>query len=298
MMRDATTQPSQRAAAPIRRRLRGRHATPQRIASICLLLIGAVLALIPLFWMIRSSFMTLPELYIFPPLLWSRVMRWANYRDAVTVVNFPLYFRNTMLIMVPVLVGTVVTSSMAAYAFARLQFPFMRFWFVLVLGSLMLPYAVTMLPTFLLWSRLGAVNTFLPLTVPAWLGGGAFNIFMLRQFFLTIPKELEEAAIIDGAGYFGIYYRIMLPLVKPALVVVALFTFLAVWNDFLNPLIYLNNEQLYTLALGLLQFKGTYSAQWQLLMAGSTILVIPPVLMFLLGQKYFIEGITLSGMKL
>jgi multiple sugar transport system permease protein len=213
-------------------------------------------------------------------------------------VNFPLYFRNTMLIMIPVLAGTVLTSSMAAYAFARLRFPFKRFWFVLVLGSLMLPYAVTMLPTFLLWSKLGAVNTFLPLTVPAWLGGGAFNIFMLRQFFLTIPKELEEAAIIDGAGYFGIYYRIMLPLVKPALVVVTLFTFLAVWNDFLNPLIYLNNERLYTLALGLLQFKGTYSAEWQLLMAGSTILVIPPVLVFLLGQKYFIEGITLSGMKL
>jgi multiple sugar transport system permease protein len=297
-MRNATTQPTRRAAAPIRRRLHIGYATPQRAVSIGLLLVGAVLAMVPLFWMIRSSFMTLSELYIFPPLLWSRVMRWTNYRDAVTVVNFPLYFRNTMLIMIPVLVGTVLTSSMAAYAFARLQFPFKRFWFVLVLGSLMLPYAVTMLPTFLLWSKLGAVNTFLPLTVPAWLGGGAFNIFMLRQFFLTIPKELEEAAIIDGAGYFGIYYRIMLPLVKPALVVVTLFTFLAVWNDFLNPLIYLNNERLYTLALGLLQFKGTYSAQWQLLMAGSTILVIPPVLIFLVGQKYFIEGITLSGMKL
>ncbi len=248
--------------------------------------------------MIRSSFMSLTELYIFPPLLWSRAMRWSNYSDAVTVVNFPLYFRNTMLIMIPVLVGTVLTSSMAAYGFARLQFPLKRFWFVLVLGSLMLPYAVTMLPTFLLWSKLGAVNTFIPLTVLAWLGGGAFNIFMLRQFFLTIPKELEEAAVIDGAGYFTIYYRIMLPLVKPALIVVALFTFLAVWNDFLNPLIYLNDERLYTLALGLLQFKGTYSAEWELLMAGSTIMVIPPVLVFLLGQKYFIEGVTLSGMKL
>jgi multiple sugar transport system permease protein len=298
MMRDARTQPRQRAAAPARWRSRIRYATPQRIVSLCLLLVGAVLALVPLFWMIRSSFMTLSELYIFPPLLWSRAMRWSNYSDAVTVVNFPLYFRNTMFIMVPVLFGTVITSSMAAYAFARLQFPFKRLWFVLVLGSLMLPYAVTMLPTFLLWSKLGAVNTFLPLTVPAWLGGGAFNIFMLRQFFLTIPKELEEAAIIDGAGYFGIYYRIMLPLVKPALVVVTLFTFLAVWNDFLNPLIYLNDERLYTLALGLLQFRGTYSAEWQLLMAGSTILVVPPVLVFLLGQKYFIEGITLSGMKL
>jgi multiple sugar transport system permease protein len=186
---------------------------------------------------------------------------------------------------------------LAAYGFARLRFPLKRFWFVLIISSLMLPYAVTMIPTFLMWSKLGGVNTFLPLTVPAWFGGGAFNIFLLRQFFLTIPTEIEDAAVLDGAGFFDIYLLIMLPLVKPALIVVSLFTFINVWNDFLNPLIYLNDTNSYTLALGLLQFRGSYSSAWNLLMAGSTLVVIPPILVFLFGQKYFIEGVTLSGMK-
>jgi multiple sugar transport system permease protein len=275
-----------------------RRQTLEKIPTVILLFIGATLAFVPLFWLVRSSFMTMGELYIFPPMFWSKVVRWQNYADAMTVVNFPLYFRNTMTIMLPVMIGTVLTSSMSAYGFARLRFPLKRFWFTLIISSMMLPYAVTMLPTFLLWSKVGGVNTFLPLTVPVWFGGGAFNVFLLRQFFMTIPNEIEDAAVIDGAGFFDIYWRIMLPLVKPALIVVALFTFMNVWNDFLNPLIYLNNEHLYTLALGLLQFRGTYSSNWHLLMAGSTIVVIPPIIVFLFGQKYFIEGVTLSGMKL
>jgi multiple sugar transport system permease protein len=275
-----------------------RRKTLEKIPIIAALVIGAALAFIPLFWLVRSSFMTLGELYFYPPLFWSKVMRWQNYSEAWSTVNFPLYFRNTLTIMVPVMIGTVLTSSMSAYGFARLNFPFKRVWFILIISSLMLPYAVTMLPTFLLWSKLRAVNTFLPLTVPVWFGGGAFNVFLLRQFFMTIPNEIEDAAVIDGAGFFDIYSRIMLPLVKPALIVVALFTFMSVWNDFLNPLIYLNDVSLYTLALGLLQFRGSYSSNWHLLMAGSTMVVIPPILVFLVGQKYFIEGVTLSGMKL
>jgi multiple sugar transport system permease protein len=263
-----------------------------------LLLIGAVLAFVPLFWLVRSSFMSLGELYLYPPLIWSKMMRATNYVDAVNTVNFLLFFRNTMTIVLPVMIGTVLTSSMSAYGFARLQFPYKRFWFILIISSLMLPYAVTMLPTFLMWSKLGGVNTFLPLTVPVWFGGGAFNVFLLRQFFMTIPKDLEDAAVVDGAGFLDIYWRVMLPLVKPGLIVVALFTFINVWNDFLNPLIYLNDVNLYTLALGLLQFRGSYSSSWNLLMAGSTLVVIPPIIVFLFGQKYFIEGVTLSGMKL
>jgi multiple sugar transport system permease protein len=270
----------------------------EKIVVNLLLLIGAVLAFVPLFWLVRSSFMSLGELYLYPPLIWSKMMRAMNYADAVNTVNFLLFFRNTITIMVPVMIGTVLTSSMSAYGFARLQFPYKRFWFILIISSLMLPYAVTMLPTFLMWSKLGGVNTFLPLTVPVWFGGGAFNVFLLRQFFMTIPKELEDAAVMDGAGFLDIYWRIMLPLVKPGLIVVALFTFINVWNDFLNPLIYLNDVNLYTLALGLLQFRGSYSSSWNLLMAGSTLVVIPPIIVFLLGQKYFIEGVTLSGMKL
>ncbi len=269
-----------------------------KIPVVLLLLLGAGLAFIPLYWLVRSSFMSLGELYMYPPLLWSRAMRWSNYADAVTVVNFPLYFRNTMIIMVPVMVGTVLTSSMGAYGFARLRFPLKRLWFTLIMSSMMLPSAVTMIPTFLMWSKMGGVNTFLPLTVPVWFGGGAFNVFMLRQFFMTIPTEIEDAAVMDSAGPFDIYWRIMLPLVKPALIVVALFTFMNVWNDFLAPLIYLNDEKLYTLALGLLQFRGTYSSDWHLLMAGSTLVVMPPIIVFFLGQQYFIEGVTLSGMKL
>jgi multiple sugar transport system permease protein len=276
--------------------IRGKVLT--KIFTYFLLILGAAIAAVPLFWLVRSSLMTLSELYIFPPLFWPTVTRWANYADAVAVVNFPLFFKNTMMIMVPVMLGTLITSSMCGYGFARLRFPLKKFWFTLIISSLLLPYAVTMLPTFIAWAKLGGVNTFLPLTVPVWFGGGAFNVFLLRQFFLTIPREIEDAAIIDGAGYVNIFLKIMLPLVKPALIVVGLFTFLNVWNDFLNPLIYLNDEKLYTLALGLLQFRGTYSTDWNLLMAGSTIVVTPPIIVFLLGQQYFIEGVPLSGMKL
>lgn len=280
-----------------RGRFVNRRKTVEQTATLAVLIAGGLVAGVPLFWLVRSSLMTLGELYIFPPLLWPTQMQWSNYRDAVTMVNFPLYFRNTMTIMIPVLAGTLLTSSMCGYGFARLRFPLKRLWFSLIISSLMLPYAVTMLPTFLLWARLGAINTFVPLTVPVWFGGGAFNIFLLRQFFLTIPRELEDAAIIDGAGYFQIYSRIMLPLIKPALIVVGLFTFLNVWNDFLGPLIYLNEERKYTLALGLMQFQGTYSTNWNLLMAGAAIVVIPPVIVFMFGQKYFIEGVTMTGLK-
>jgi multiple sugar transport system permease protein len=271
--------------------------TIQKSLTLVVLIAGALIASVPLYWLVRSSLMTLGEIFIFPPLLWPKIMRWSNYYDAVTVVNFLLYFKNTMTIMIPVLFGTLLTSSMVGYGFARMRFPLKRFWFTLILSSLMLPYAVSMLPTFLLWARLGAINTFYPLTVPIWFGGGAFNIFLLRQFFLTIPRELEDAAIIDGASHFQIFARIMTPLIKPALIVVGLFTFLNVWNDFLNPLIYLNEEKKYTLALGLMQFQGTYSTDWSLLMAGATIVVIPPVIVFIFGQKYFIEGVTMTGLK-
>ena len=271
--------------------------TIQKSLTLVVLIGGALIASVPLYWLVRSSLMTLGEIFIFPPLLWPKIMRWSNYYDAVTAVNFLLYFKNTMTIMIPVLFGTLLTSSMVGYGFARMRFPLKRFWFTLILSSLMLPYAVSMLPTFLLWARLGAINTFYPLTVPIWFGGGAFNIFLLRQFFLTIPRELEDAAIIDGASHFQIFARIMTPLIKPALIVVGLFTFLNVWNDFLNPLIYLNEEKKYTLALGLMQFQGTYSTDWSLLMAGATIVVIPPVIVFIFGQKYFIEGVTMTGLK-
>ena len=169
--------------------------------------------------------------------------------------------------------------------------------FGVLLSALMLPYAVTLIPTFIFWQSVDAINTYAPLTVPAWFGGGAFNIFLLRQFFLTIPKELDEAAYIDGATPLDILTRIVLPLSKPVLVVVVIFTFIGVWNDFLGPLIYLSDDDKFTLSLGLASFRGIYNAQWGYLMAASTAVVTPIILLFFFAQRYFIEGITLTGGK-
>jgi ABC-type sugar transport system, permease component len=161
----------------------------------------------------------------------------------------------------------------------------------------MIPFAVTLIPTFIGWQKLGFVNTYAPLVVPAWFGGGVFNVFLLRQFFKTIPKELDEAALMDGAGHFTIYSKIIMPLSKPSLIVVGLFSFMGAWNDFLGPLVYLNDGDKFTLSLGLMQFQGMYSAQWQYMMAASSVVIIPTVVIFFMGQKYFIEGISMTGMK-
>ena len=275
-----------------------RRSLVQQVGLYGSLLVGVFFSCVPLFWLIRSSLMTLTELYIYPPLFWPQTNRWQNYFDAMTVVNFPLFIQNTITILIPVMFGTLITSALAAYGFARIRFPYKNIWFALVISSLLLPYAVTMIPTYMVWARLGAINTFYPLWVPAWFGGGAFNIFLLRQFFLSIPNEIEDAAVLDGAGHFDIFWQIMLPLVRPGLIVIGIFTFLNVWNDFLNPLLYLNEETKYTVALGLNTFKGTYSTDWHLLMAGSAIVVIPPIIVFFIGQRYFLESATLSGMKL
>lgn len=162
---------------------------------------------------------------------------------------------------------------------------------------MMLPAAVTIIPVFLMFRKVGLTNSIIPLVVPAWLGGGAFYIFLLRQFFLSIPKELDDAAYIDGATHWQIYSRIVLPLTKPAMMVVAVFSFMNTWNDFLGPLIYLNSNEKYTVALGLQLFIGSYRAEWQLMMAAACVVVIPSIIVFMFGQKYLIEGITLTGVK-
>jgi multiple sugar transport system permease protein len=210
---------------------------------------------------------------------------------------FLLYFRNTMIVVVPNVVGSLLTASMSAYGLARFRFPLRNFWFALVLGAIILPPAVVLIPQFLLWSRLHLVNTFFPLIVPVWFGGGAFNVFLLRQFFLTIPKDFDDAARIDGASYWRIYWQIMIPLIQPALLAVGLFQFLFNWNDFFNPLIYLSSKATYTLAIGLRFFIGSYATMWNSLMAASVIVVVPPVIVFLIGQRYFVEGVTLTGLK-
>ncbi len=268
-----------------------------KIVALCLLLFGAALSLLPFFWMVRSALMTSSEIFQFPPKILPDHWLWSNFIEIFEVVEFGLYVKNTLFILIPVLIGTVLTSCMCGFGFARLQFPGKNIWFTLIIATMMLPPAVTLIPTFMLWTELGAINTYWPLVFPSFFGGGGFFIFLMRQFFMSIPRELDEAALIDGANYLQIFAFVLLPLVKPALLVVAFFTFTNVWNDFFGPLIYLNDESLFTLALGLLQLQGTYTSDWNLIMAAATVMTLPAILVFFLGQKYFVEGVTLTGIK-
>ncbi|WMJ87083.1 carbohydrate ABC transporter permease [Anaerocolumna sp. MB42-C2] len=264
------------------------------------LLIGilAFVCVIPLYWMVRSSFMKNTDIYTMDPFIfWPKEMLWSNFSDAWKSALFTRYAINTIIIVALNIFGTIITSSMAAYAFSRVKWKGRSFCFALILTTMMLPGAVTIVPQFLIWRNLHMVDTYVPLILPAFLGGGAFNIFLLRQFFLAIPNDLDEAAEIDGAGKLRIFLQIILPLSKSAMIVVALFTFLGNWNDFFGPIIYLNTKEKFTLAVGLLQFHGDYATKWNLLMAASTIVVAPCILIYLIGQRYLIEGISLTGMK-
>lgn len=258
---------------------------------------GGIFSLLPLVWLIRSSLMNMGQIFELPPVWIPNPVQFSNYGEALTILPFGRYFVNTSIIVVFSVLGVVVTSSISAYSFARMTWKGRNLVFGLLLSSMMLPYAVTLIPTFIGWSKVGLTNSFIPLIAPAWFGGGAFNIFLLRQFYLSIPRDLDEAAYVDGAGHLRIFWSIILPLTKPALIVVGLFSFLAAWNDFLGPLVYLNDETQYTLALGLQQFKGMYSAEWHLMMAAATVVLLPAIIVFFIGQRYFIEGITLTGIK-
>lgn len=270
----------------------------KRAGFYILLIFLSFICVLPLYWMVRSSFMKNTDIFIMDPfIVWPETMRWGNYVDAFKAADFIKYALNTLLIVGGCLAGTLLTSSMAAYAFSRVRWKGRDICFALLLATMMLPGTVTLIPQFIIWKNLHMVNTFWPLILPSFFGGGAFNIFLMRQFFLTIPTALDESARIDGAGPFQIYLRIILPLAKSAMVVVALFTFLNNWNDFFGPLIYLNEKKNFTLALGLLQFKGDYSSKWNLLMAASTIVVMPCIIIYLIGQKHLMEGISMTGMK-
>ena len=278
----------------------GSKAARRRIrhAGVYLVLIGlSTVFMMPLIWLIRSSFMSIIQIFRMPPEWIPRPFLLENYKTALTVLPFGRYALNTMLLVVNGVAGVVITSSFCAYSFARLHWKGRRLFFGLIMSGMMLPYAVTLIPTFLGWRYLVGSDSFLPLMIPAWFGGGAFNIFLLRQFMLGIPRELEDAAIIDSARYDQIFMRIIIPLTKPALIVVGLFCFFTIWNDYLGPLIYLNDDSRFTLALGLTQFIGFYSAQWHLLMAASAVVVIPPILLFFIGQRFLVQGITLTGLK-
>jgi multiple sugar transport system permease protein len=261
------------------------------------LVMGAIISMLPLYWVIRSSLMDLSQIFQLPPIWIPKPFHWSNYAEALTILPFWRYFLNTIIITSINVAGALLTSSFCAFGFSRIKFKGQNFIFGCVISSMMLPSAVTLIPTFIGWRILGAYGSYIPLTVPVWFGGGAFNIFLLRQFFKSIPKDLDEAIIVDGGGYLRIWWQIVLPLSTPAMIVVGLFTFLNNWNDFMNPLIYMESEKKYTLALGLQLFKGMYNAQWHLTMAASMVVLFPALIVFLIGQKYFVQGIAMSGLK-
>lgn len=265
--------------------------------TVALLLIMGFIMLAPFLWLVSSSLKSQLQIFQYPPEWIPNPVRFENYYNALTYKPFDLYLRNTLIIAGLNVIAVVFSSSLVAYGFARIRFWGRDFWFGIVIATLFLPYAVMIVPQFIMFSRLGWVDTFLPLVVPPFFGGGAFNIFLIRQFFRTIPEELADAARIDGCGEFGIYWRIMMPLSTPALITVGIFTFLNSWNDLLGPIIYLRSPDNFTVAAGLASFRSVQDVSWDLQLAASTAMILPIILLFFFAQRYFIKGIVMTGMK-
>jgi ABC-type glycerol-3-phosphate transport system permease component len=286
----ATGQPRMRA-----KRLRPWPSVARQIT----LVIVTLIFVLPAWGMIVTAFKTEEQISKYDSLLgmlWPRPVRWANWPEVFSFVPYGRYLANSAYVTVLSVIGTALSCSCAAYAFSRLRWPGRNLLFACLLATMMLPSQVTLMPQFLIFTKLGWVNSFKPLWIPTFFGT-AFFIFLLRQFFLTIPKDLEEAAEIDGCSHAGIFWRILLPLLKPALMAVMIFQFLNSWNDFVGPLVYINRADLVTTAIGLETFKVLHLTQWGLLMAAATIMTLPVLILFFAAQKYFIEGVTLTGLK-
>jgi ABC-type glycerol-3-phosphate transport system permease component len=268
-----------------------------RAITLTVLILGAVVVSLPFYWLVSSALKSPQQLWEFPPILLPRPPQFQNFYEALTILPFGIYLRNTLLVVGLRELGVVLASSFCAYGFARIRFFARDFIFMLVLATIMIPGAVLIIPRYVIFRQLDWIDTFLPLTVPYLFGGGPFNIFLLRQFFRTIPRDLSDAAQIDGCSHLGIYWRIMMPLAKPAIATVSIFTFLGAWNEFMAPLLYLVSPDKLTVAVGLQQFRGNYSTDWHLLMAASTAMILPVIAAFFLGQRYFIEGAVISGIK-
>ncbi len=255
----------------------------------------------PFVWTVASSLKDAAEIQSYPPMLLPAVPQWGNYIRVWTEVPFGTWAFNSVLVATLSVTGAVLSSSLVAYSFARFRYPGRDVLFLLLLSTIMLPYEVTLIPTYLLFHYLKWLDTFRPLVVPAWLGGSAFGIFLLRQFFQTLPFDLDEAAKLDGAGHFRIYRDIILPLSGPALATLAVISFLGEWDSFIHPLIYLNSQSKFTLAIGLRYFQAVpdlYGDPTEhLLMAASVMVSTPPIILFFLAQRYFVRGIAMSGIK-
>ncbi|MBN1964571.1 MAG: carbohydrate ABC transporter permease [Anaerolineae bacterium] len=256
----------------------------------------AIFFMVPLYWMFSTALKGQEQTFALPPEWIPNPARLQNFVDVFNEVPFARFLLNTAFLVVMNIIGQLCSVTLVAYGFARLRFPGRGFMFLLMLSTLMIPYQVTLVPRFILFSKLGWVNTYLPLIIPAFTGS-PFLIFLVRQYMMSIPFELDEAAYIDGATRFDVFWRIILPLARPALTLVVVFTFVDVWNDFLQPLIYLNDPNMFTVSLGLSFFQGQRETNWNLLMAGSLMAIIPPLLLFFFAQKQLIGGISVQGLK-
>jgi len=276
----------------------------KEIVAHVFLIPASLVLLFPLVWLISTSLKCHAELFKFPPQLIPNPVCWKNYPEALTIYPFDLYFRNSMIYCVGIVVGQVLVSTLVGYGFARLRFPGRDFIFWLVLVRMMLPFAVTMVPSYVMFAKMKWINTFLPLVVPGWLPGlnsASFYIFLCRQFFMGIPLELDDAAKIDGAGHLRMWWQMILPLSKPVVATVGVFSFIIHWNDFQGPLLYLQRQNLRPMALALQAFGDAFgpegtSSEWHWLMAASTAFVMPMIIMFFAGQRYFLQGISTSGL--
>lgn len=268
----------------------------KRMIAYTIVMIMAVAYIFPLYWLVVTALKTDVEIFQQPPPIFPPDPQWQNFGASTTYIPFWRYMWNTIAISGLTVLGTVLSCTFIAYGFARIQWPGRNIFFLIYLSTIMLPSQVTLIPLYLIFRDLGWVGTFLPLVVPHFFGS-ALYVFLLRQFLLTIPQELSDAARIDGASELGILWHVMIPLMRPALAVVALFTFVQTYRDFLGPLIYLQNQQDWTISLGLKLFQNMYGAQWQLMMAASTLAMLPTIVLFFFTQKTFVRGIALTGLK-
>lgn len=265
-------------------------------AITIVLIAGAIIFVFPFLWMLSTSLKTPQEIVATPTVWIPAVPQWKNYAEALSYFPFVRYLMNTLFLVTMNVLGTLFSSALVGYAFARLRWPGREVWFKILLATMMLPSTVTMVPQFILFKNFGWLNTYLPLIVPAFTGS-ATNIFLLRQFFRTIPTSLSECAKLDGCSEFRIFAQVVLPLCTSALATVAIFSFMFTWNDFMGPLLYINDKMSYTLSYGLRTFQIQSDSKWHLTMAASVVVAIPSLVLFFCCQKYFIEGIALTGMK-
>ena len=269
----------------------------QRTIQYAAMAVLSVVFMVPLAWIVSSSLKTQGQVFAYPPIWIPDPIMWSNYVEALNRAPLMRWLWNTSVITGFAIAGNVISSSMVAFGFARLRFPGKRPLFILLLSTMMLPQVVTLIPRFILFKWLGWLDTPLPMIVPTFFGGGAFNIFLVRQFYLTIPQDFDEAARIDGASNWAIWRRILVPLSKPVLIAIGIFSFVFHWNDFLSPLIFLFSEKNKTLALGLRAFINPTDASWHISMAASMYLVIPITILFFVGQRYFIRGVVMTGIS-